>query len=376
MMTPLFVLAAGGTGGHMFPAEALASELRARGYRVALVTDRRGRSFDGHMSDVAVHRIHAASVMGRGIFKRIRALATIALGLVEAGWLLRRLRPAVVVGFGGYPSVPTLLAASLTKVPIVVHEQNAVLGRANRALAPRAAVIATSFAETEAIAPGDRAKVAHTGNPVRAQVLDLATHVYEAPAADAALHMVVTGGSQGARVFADVVPSAVASLPKDMRDRLRITQQCRPEDMERSAQVYHDAEVVADLAPFFADIARRLKTAHLVICRAGASTLAELTVAGLPSILVPLPGAIDDHQTINALPLIAAGAGWLMAQDEFNPSSLARRLFTLMREPATLEAASVAARRLSIVDAAERLADVVERLGLPGRTSVTVGEPA
>jgi UDP-N-acetylglucosamine--N-acetylmuramyl-(pentapeptide) pyrophosphoryl-undecaprenol N-acetylglucosamine transferase len=376
MMAPLFVLAAGGTGGHMFPAEALACELRARGYRVALVTDRRGRSFDDHMSDVAVHRIHAASVLGRGILKRLRAMATIALGLVEAGWLLRRLKPAVVIGFGGYPSVPTLLAASLTKVPIVVHEQNAVLGRANRALAPRAAVIATSFAETEAIAPSDRAKIAHTGNPVRAQILDLATHDYEAPRDEAALHMVVTGGSQGARIFADVVPSAVASLPKDMRDRLQITQQCRAEDLERAANVYAQAEVVAELAPFFADIASRLKTAHVVICRAGASTLAELTVAGLPSILVPLPSAIDDHQTINALPLIAAGAGWLMAQDEFTPSSLARRLFTLMREPETLKAASVASRRLSIVDAAERLADVVERLGLPGRVSETVGEPA
>jgi UDP-N-acetylglucosamine--N-acetylmuramyl-(pentapeptide) pyrophosphoryl-undecaprenol N-acetylglucosamine transferase len=372
MAAPLFVLAAGGTGGHLFPAEALASELIARGYRVALITDRRGQAFGDRLGAVGVHRIHAASVMGRSITKRLMSFAKIALGVAEAFILLQRLRPVAVIGFGGYPSVPTLLAASRSRWPIVVHEQNAVLGRANRALAPRAKAIATSFAETQAIDPNDLPKVTHTGNPVRPAIRALSDRQYVAPTVDGPVRLLVTGGSQGAKVFGEIVPAAIASLPTEMRRRLHVTQQCRTDDIDRAERTYDDAEVAAELAPFFADIAERIEGAHLAICRAGASTIAEFTVAGLPAIYVPLPSAIDDHQTENARHVEQAGGGWLVAQGEFTPANLARRLFGLLRDPAGLTQAAGAARAAAITNAAQRLADLVERVAMPERVGETV----
>ncbi len=363
VMSRPIALAAGGTGGHMFPAEALAGELIARGHRVVLVTDRRGGAFGDRLAAVAVYRVHAAGVLGKSVAERIKAGLLLALGLVQAIWLLQRLKPAAVVGFGGYPSVPTLLAAQRAKLPTVLHEQNAVLGRANRLLAPRAKTLACSFPDTQAVREEDRPKLVHTGNPVRATVLALHAGSYAAPEPGGALRLLITGGSQGARVFADIVPSAIASLPKEMRARLEINHQCRPEDIQRTALSYSEAGVRYEVAAFFSDMPSRLARAHLGICRAGASTIAELAVAGLPAILVPLPSAADDHQTVNARFCEAAGAAWLIVQSEFTPALLARRLFELLRNPERLIAASQAGRAAAVPDAARRLADAVQLAG-------------
>ncbi len=356
-------LAAGGTGGHMFPAEALAHELIARGCEVVLVTDRRGGAFGGRLAAVAVHRVQAAGVLGKTPAERLKDGVLLTLGLLQAVWLLIRLKPSVVVGFGGYPSVPTMLAANQIRLPTVLHEQNAVLGRANRLLAPRARRLAVAFAETGAVRDADRPKLVHTGNPVRAAVMALGARRYAAPRIDGALRLLITGGSQGARVFAEVVPPAVASLPMDMRARLEVDHQCRPEDIERTALSYSDAGVRYQVAAFFNDMPERLARAHLGICRAGASTIAELTVAGLPALLVPLPSAADDHQTANARLCQAAGAAWMIVQSEFTAPALARRLFELLRNPDRLAAASRAARAAAVPDAAQRLADVVQHAG-------------
>ncbi len=363
LMSRPIALAAGGTGGHMFPAEALAQELLARGHRVVLVTDRRGGAFGGRLAAVAVHRVAAAGVLGKSLAERLKAIVLLALGVIQALWLLVRLRPAVVVGFGGYPSVPTVLAAGRIRVPTVLHEQNAVLGRANRLLAPRARTLAVAFAETGAVRSADRAKLVHTGNPVRAAVLALHGRTYTAPQPDGALRLLITGGSQGARVFADVVPPALASLPTEMRARLEINHQCRPEDIERTVLSYSDAGVRYEVAAFFNDMPERLSRAHFGICRAGASTIAELTVAGLPAILVPLPSAADDHQTVNARCCETAGAAWMIVQSDFTAPTLARRLFELLRHPDRLAAASRAAHAAAVPDAARRLADVVQLAG-------------
>ena len=356
------LLAAGGTGGHMFPAEALAGELLKRGYAVDLVTDRRGQAFGDRLGEVAVHRVHAAGIVGRSFRYKLASLSLLAFGTLQAGILMRRLKPRVVVGFGGYPSVPALLAASQAGCATLLHEQNAVLGRANRLLAPRSRAIATSFPETGSVREADRGKLVHTGNPVRPAIIGLANQRY--PSLAHGVRLMVTGGSQGARIFADVVPAAIASLPKDMRARLFVSQQCRAEDLDRVARTYDESEVKADLAAFFSDLPRRLGGAHLGICRAGASTVAELTVAGVPSILVPLPSS-DNHQTANALYVANGGGGWLIDQNDFTAPNLARRLFGLLRDTSVLETAAAKARVVGIPDAATRLADLVQRLGAP-----------
>jgi UDP-N-acetylglucosamine--N-acetylmuramyl-(pentapeptide) pyrophosphoryl-undecaprenol N-acetylglucosamine transferase len=356
------VLAAGGTGGHMFPAEALAGELLKRGFAVDLVTDRRGQAFGDRLGEVAVHRVHAAGVIGRTLGRKLQSVLLLILGTLQARWLIRRLQPHVVVGFGGYASFPTLLAATHAGCATVLHEQNAVLGRANKMLATRARAIATSFPETRDVRPADTHKLVHTGNPVRPAVIGIANQPYPALHAEGGLRLMVTGGSQGARIFSDVVPAAIASLPKDMRSRLFVSQQCRPEDLDRVARIYDEAEVTADLAAFFSDLPRRLGAAHLGICRAGASTVAELTVAGLPAILVPLASS-DEHQTANATFVEQAGGAWVVAQKDFTAPILARRLFGLLRDPDTLIDAAARARAIGIPDAATRLADLVQSLG-------------
>lgn len=363
---PLVVLAAGGTGGHMFPAEALAAELLTRGYRVALITDQRGQAFGDRLGEVQIHRVLASAVLGRGIAKRLLALGLIALGTLQAKWLLKRLKPKAVVGFGGYPSVPGVLAAGRDRkggIATIVHEQNAVLGRANRVLAPRVRVIATSFPDTRSVHPNDQDKVVLTGNPVRPGVLALAGHPYVAPTETGPLEVLITGGSQGARVFSDIVPSALTALPPEMRGRLRVTQQTRAEDLERVRAIYAEAGIEAELAPFLTDMPKRLARAHLAICRAGASTVAELAVAGVPAFLVPLPSAADDHQTHNALYVERAGGGWMIPQGDFTAPNLTRRLFNLLRDADRLTAAAEAMTAIAIPDAARRLADIVTALG-------------
>ncbi len=348
------LIAAGGTGGHFFPAEALASELVDRGHRVALMTDARAAarlpdSFQGR----EVFVVSGAGIAGRGLRRGLGAVARLAAGTLQARGILRRLDPAAIVGFGGYPTIAPVMATRLMRSapPVILHEQNAVLGRANRALAGRAAVLALSFADTSRIPAGVATAV--TGNPVRAAFADIPAGT----PASGDLHLLVLGGSLGARVFSDAVPAALAALPAAVRARLRVVQQCRPEDLQRVGVAYAASGVTAELASFFNDIPAKLAVATLVIARAGASTVAELAVAGRPAILVPLPGAIDDHQTANARALAQAGGAWVIPQQDI--ATLAPRLASLLAIPDALAKAGLAARSVARRDAAARLADLV-----------------
>ena len=352
-----FVLAAGGTGGHIFPAEALARELMARGRTVTLVTDRRGGSFGDRMAGVPTHRIRAGR-FDRGPLGKAVGLAELALGTIQAGWLLRRLRPAAVIGFGGYPSVPTVLAASRLGVPTLIHEQNALLGRANRLLARRASRIALGFAETARLGPAEAARASATGNPVRPAVAALGGQIYLAPAPPGSIELLVTGGSQGARIFSEIVPAALALLPAALRQRLRVSQQARPEDLDRVRRRYAELGLAVELAAFFADVPERLARAQFVICRAGASTVAELAAIGRPALLVPYPHAADDHQSANAAALARAGAAWQMPQEAFTADGLARFLDETLGAPDRLARAAAAARALARPEAARHLADL------------------
>ncbi len=353
------VLAAGGTGGHMFPAEALARALRARGVAVMLVTDRRGAGFGGDLAEVETHRISAGGIAGGRPTKRLGGVLRLGLGFFQAYGLLRRLAPDTVIGFGAYAAAPTVLAASLLGRRVILHEQNAVMGRANRLLAGRADLIATGFAQVAGIAAANRAKARMTGNPVRPAIHAVGAEAYRAPGAGDRIHILVVGGSQGARVFNDVVPAAVARLPETHRARLAIAQQVPGGALDRVRGAYADCGVEADLAGFFDDMPARLARAHLVICRAGASTVAELASARRPAILVPFPHATDDHQTANAQALTDAGGGWLIPQADLTPYALASRLDDLIESPRQLETAAAGAGALAPGDAAGRLADLV-----------------
>jgi UDP-N-acetylglucosamine--N-acetylmuramyl-(pentapeptide) pyrophosphoryl-undecaprenol N-acetylglucosamine transferase len=357
MNRPLIVLAAGGTGGHMFPAEALARALASRGLALALVTDGRGQAFALPGVDLAVHRVRAAQVAGASLVAKIKAGLQLLAGTGQAWLLLRRLRPAAVVGFGGYASVPTVLAAQRLGLPVVLHEQNAVLGRANRLLAGAAHRIASGFAEVEAVAASDRPKLVHVGNPVRPAIAALAELPY--PAFAGTLALLVTGGSQGAGLFSRVVPEAIRLLPEELRRQLRLVQQVRAEDMTAVRRLYDDLGVAAELSPFFADLPEHLGRAHLAIGRAGASTIAETAIAGRPAILVPYALAADDHQTMNARALEAVGAAVVMPEPEFTPGALAARLQPLLASPPRLQAMAAKARQAAMPDAAEKLAELV-----------------
>lgn len=356
------VLVAGGTGGHVFPAEALAAELRERGYTLALFTDSRGEAYGGELGALTTHRIRAGRVSGGGLMGRARGVLDLALGGLQSRGLLSRLKPSVVVGFGGYATVPTMLAASSLGVPTVIHEQNALLGRANRLLAGRVSAIATSFETVGGIKASDRAKVVMTGNPVRPGIRALRDNAYPALAGDGPIYVLVTGGSQGATVFSDVVPAALDRLPEDMRKRLRVSQQCRPEDIERVRAAYAGTDIRVDLASFFGDMPERLLHAHLVICRSGASTVAELTTAGRPAILVPYPHAMDDHQTLNARAIEAQGGAVCVPQLDFTPETLAARLKLLLAQPQQLARMAEKAHAGGHRDAAANLAILVAGL--------------
>jgi UDP-N-acetylglucosamine--N-acetylmuramyl-(pentapeptide) pyrophosphoryl-undecaprenol N-acetylglucosamine transferase len=351
------VLATGGTGGHVFPAEALAGELEARGVPFTLVTDSRGRQWQGALSRRPIHYIHSASPTG-SLHRRLLALLSLGVGLFDAWRALGRIGPAAVVGFGGYASVPTMIAARLRRTPAMLHEQNAVLGKANRLVAGGVSLVATSFARTRFV--GDKARL--VGNPVREPVRALRGAVYRAPGPDRVVDLLVFGGSQGAASFSQVIPQAILSLPAPMRARLRIVQQCRPEDLQRVRALYLQANIVADLAPFFADLPQRLAGAHLVIGRSGASTVAELATIGRPSILVPYPYAADDHQTANARAFEAAGACIVIPHASFTAATLAGHLRTLFDAPERLAAMGAAAHAVGRPDAAARLADLVGEL--------------
>ncbi len=353
------VIAAGGTGGHFFPAEALAQTLLARGHRVVLITDARtGARLGTVFSGIEHHVVRGSGIAGRGVVRGARAAASLAAGIVQARRILSNLDASVVVGFGGYPCVPPVLAARLLRrrPAVVLHEQNAVLGRANRFCARFVDLLALGFADTRAVPPAIRTLV--VGNPVRPAIAALAGH--DAPAS-AGTSLLVSGGSLGARVFSDVVPQAVASLPQMLRARLRIVQQSRVEDLARVRHAYAAVGVQAELAPFFTDMADRLSLATLVIARAGASTCAELSVVGRAAILVPLPSAIDDHQAANARALDGA---CVVSQAEFTPARLAELLTGMLAEPDTLRAMAARIAACGRAGAAAALADAVESLAV------------
>ena len=326
------------------------------------MTDRRGAAFGDVLGRIERHAIAARSPSVRGPLARGLAVLVLVRAVMQAARVLRRIRPAAAVGFGGYPSVPPLVASGRLGIPSVLHEQNAVLGRANRMLARRASAIATSFPETERIPHNRAGLVTYVGNPVRAAIAALRGTQYEPPAADGPFRLLVTGGSQGARVLAEIVPAAVAALPLALRRRIEVSQQCRPEDLAAVERSYAETGVEARLAPFFEDMPARLGGAHLVICRAGASTIAELAAAGRPAILVPLPIAADDHQSANGRAMVATGAAIMIAQQSFTSARLAQELETLMAEPAQLARRAVAAGSFARPDAARALADLVEDL--------------
>ncbi|HTH17081.1 MAG TPA: UDP-N-acetylglucosamine--N-acetylmuramyl-(pentapeptide) pyrophosphoryl-undecaprenol N-acetylglucosamine transferase, partial [Magnetospirillum sp.] len=291
MSQPLALLAAGGTGGHVFPAEALAQVLMDRGWRLGLVTDRRGHAYGGTLGSLETFRIAAGGIAGRGLMSKVRAVAELGLGVIQARAILKRQRPAVVVGFGGYASVPTMVAATMLGIPTAIHEQNGVLGRANRLLAGRVKRIATSYAHVQHVDPAWQPKLVHTGMPVRAAVAALRDTPYPALAEGQPVHLLVLGGSQGARVLSEIIPAALATLPEPLRARLKVSQQCRPEDLEMVRAAYAGTGIDATLESFFSDVPERMAAAHLVVARSGASTVAELTALGRPAILVPYPHA-------------------------------------------------------------------------------------
>jgi UDP-N-acetylglucosamine--N-acetylmuramyl-(pentapeptide) pyrophosphoryl-undecaprenol N-acetylglucosamine transferase len=363
-MSAPVVLAAGGTGGHVFPAQALAGELLSRGHALALVTDQRGADYGGALAQIDRYLVRAGTLGSGGLGRAIGGLTNVVAGVFQARSLLRRLRPSAVIGFGGYPSLPTMIAAARLNIPAAIHEQNAVLGRANRLLASRVAVIATSFPDTRGLTPPNRQKAFLCGNPVRPEVVAARAQAYAPPQNGGPINILVTGGSQGASVLSDVVPAALAKLPAGLRARTQVTQQCRPEDLADVRRAYDATGIGADLCPFIEDLAGKLAGAHIAIVRAGASTVAELGMIGRPAVLVPYPHATDDHQTQNARALADAGAAWLMPQDGFDPDSLSGLLRSLFDAPGRLVTAATAARALGRPDAAACLADLV--VGLAG----------
>ncbi len=367
--TGTVMIAAGGTGGHVYPAVALAEALLRRNHDVALVTDRRGAGFANLDAKITQHRVPAGR-LGGGPVGALKGVVGIVAGIRATRRLLKRTNAGVMVGFGGYPSVPPMLAARRAGVPTILHEQNAMLGRANRMLAGRADVVALSFATTERLPVACDGKSRLIGNPVRADIAALSSMPFEAPVDSGPFNLLVTGGSQGANVFSTVLPDAIAALPEDLRRRVHVTQQCRAEDLDAVRARYLTLDVRAELATFLDGMAARLAAAHLVICRAGASTVAEVTVAGRPAVLVPYPHAADDHQTANARAIDAAGGGWLMPQPTFTADALAARMAALCSRPDSLQAAADAARGLGHPDAAERLADLVELVLCGNRAAI------
>ena len=358
-----YVLAAGGTGGHLIPAFALARELEQRGHHVALITDARGAAIPGRPAALTAHVLPAGRISGWNPLGWLRGLAAIAEGRRMALRLFDSFEPSAVVGFGGYPALPALLAATSAKTPTVIHEQNAVLGRVNRFLAGRVDAIATAYAHVDRLAEKHEAKVHLVGNPVREEVLSLRDEPFPPFTEEGLLRILVTGGSQGARVLSEVVPDGLAMLPPALRCRLQVSQQCRPEDIEAVRERYAAHDIPAELGTYFEDMDKRLADTHLFIGRAGASTVAELTVVGRPAILVPLPIATDDHQAANVREIVAAGGARAIRQEKFTPAELAKQIQAMAQHPETLATAAHAAWNCGYANAAADLADLVESFG-------------
>ena len=357
------MLAAGGTGGHLFPAFALAEELGRRGIAVDLITDMRGDRYGTGFPARKIHQVPSATLGGRDPLSAAKTAFTLARGVKAAIGVMATVKPSVVVGFGGYPTFPPLIAARMKGVPTMLHEQNAVLGRANRMLGKRVSAIATSFEKTKLLDGPMQAKARYTGNPVRDIVRKAAVTPYPAVTITSEFRLLVFGGSQGARFFSEAMPPAIALLPAEVRARLVVTQQCRPEDIDAARAAYAQSGVRAELQPFFMNLPEIMAASHLVIGRAGASSVAELTVIGWPAILVPLPHAVDNDQLNNAIRLAEAGAAVCLEQKDATPERLSKDIFNCIADPGALADAAAAARSLGRPDAVERLADLVVALG-------------
>jgi UDP-N-acetylglucosamine--N-acetylmuramyl-(pentapeptide) pyrophosphoryl-undecaprenol N-acetylglucosamine transferase len=356
------ILAAGGTGGHMVPAHALSLELQLRGHEVSLITDDRGTAYPGLFNNVPRHVIPAATISLKKPLSWWSGYRTLIDGRGRAERLLDQDKPAAVIGFGGYPSLPAVWAATRLQIPTIIHEQNAVLGRTNRWLAKRVEVIALSARDTRRIPDKAADKTVLTGNPVRADIIALREEAFSDLSEDSIFRVLVLGGSQGAKILSDVVPAALSMLPTNLKRRLQIIQQCRAEDIAYVRNIYAQEAMAADLFTYIEDMAMHLRFSHMVIARAGASTVAEIACAGRPAIFVPLPGATDDHQFYNTREMVKAGGARIIRQNEFTPSELAKQIQKMALTPLALANAAACAASVGLPQAASKLADVVDRL--------------
>lgn len=358
-MSKHLIIAAGGTGGHMFPAQALSEAMLRKGWRVTLSTDARGARYVGGFSHaVEIREVPSATFTRGGVLAKLAVPFRIFSGVVRATWRMAREKPDVVVGFGGYPTIPAMAAARLTRRPRMLHEQNGVLGRVNKIFAKNVAHVACGTWPTEV---PEGADAIHTGNPVRASIVDRAGAPYTPPG-DWPMSLLVFGGSQGARILSDVVPAAIALLSDDLRQHLRIAQQARPEDLERVGEAYDNMLIRAEVEPFLNDMPRRLSEAQLVICRSGASSVADINVVGRPAIYVPYAAAVRDEQTANARGSVDAGAAVLMPESTFTPEALAQTITEILTQPEAATQMSLAALSVAVPDATERLVNLVETL--------------
>ncbi len=356
----IIVLAAGGTGGHVFPARALAGELISRGYHVVLMTDNRGEGYEALFPGVEILSVPSGTPSARGVGGKIKAMLSILLGTAKAFSLLGKLKPVSVVGFGGYPSLPTVAAATFRRIPVLLHEQNAILGRVNRLLSRFATIIVTSFARTDGITQSNKQHL--VGNPVRSEILALSNAGYVSPDNSRNIELLILGGSQGASILSEILPAALCALPDDLTTRLHVTQQCRAEDLEQVTNLYKQAGIVADLASFFNNVPDLLSKCHLAITRSGASTIAELAVAGRPALFVPYKHAMDDHQRKNADQVVATGGATMILQDQFTIETARDSLEQLLRDPAHLSEMAIAIRKVARPEAAGDFASYIEEL--------------
>ena len=361
MESQLVLISAGGTGGHIFPAEALARDLVGRGYRVAVATDVRGQQYGAFPEGVTIHPL-ASSPIRSGFISKIKSIAMLMVGCFQARKLVDKLKPVVVVGFGGYPSFPAVYAAQKKDIPTVIHEQNAILGKANAHLAPKADRIALSWGSVEGISESDVVRSVVTGNPVRPDISALYNQPYPEIKQDGPLRILVLGGSQGASIFSEVLPEVIKTLPKSEQKRIKIVQQCRKEDIDGVVAAYREMGVEAETQTFFDNVAERLTNCHLVIARSGAGTVAEVTTAGRPAIFVPYPHHKDQQQKRNADTVFDAGGAWVMTQEGFTVKALSARLETFLQNPETLFRAAENARSCGVPDAARKLGNLVTAL--------------
>jgi len=354
----LILLSCGGTGGHMTPAQALGYDLLSRGFRVEVITDQRGQNYKNMFDRMPMHIVKAGT-LGTSLSGKIMGAANLGIGIIQAMAVVKSLKPDVVVGFGGYPSVPGVYAAQRLGIPTIIHEQNAIIGKANDFLAGRAERIALSLPHVAGLSESEKMRAIMTGNPVRDEIAALYTRPYTAPELDGLLRIFVMGGSQAAGVFHEVIPQALSNLPADYRARLHIVQQCREGSIEATKALYARSDIKAELHPFFDDVADELERCHLFIGRSGASTVAEVTTTGRPAIFVPYPHHKDQQQKRNADAVADAGGAWVMTEEGFTIEALLARIEVFLQNPETLFRAAENARSCGKPDAARKLGNLV-----------------